>query len=66
MFDEEPQTPNLSDTLTVMCYNILSERYATAQTYSYTPTWALAWDYRKDLLLQEILTCNADIVCLQV
>jgi CCR4-NOT transcription complex subunit 6 len=49
-----------------MCYNTLCEKYATPQTYGYTPSWALSWDYRKDLLLQEILNYNADIVCLQV
>jgi CCR4-NOT transcription complex subunit 6 len=49
-----------------MCYNTLCEKYATPQSYGYTPSWALGWDYRKDLLLQEILNYNADIVCLQV
>ncbi|KAI8898672.1 Endonuclease/exonuclease/phosphatase [Globomyces pollinis-pini] len=54
-----------SDVFTVMCYNTLCEKYATPQTYGYTPSWALSWDYRKDLLLQEILNYSADIVCLQ-
>jgi CCR4-NOT transcription complex subunit 6 len=49
-----------------MCYNILCEKYATPQQYGYTPTWALEWDYRKDLLLQEMLNYSADIICLQV
>ena len=49
-----------------MCYNTLCEKYATPQAYAYTPSWALAWHYRKDLLLQDILNYNADIVCLQV
>jgi CCR4-NOT transcription complex subunit 6 len=49
-----------------MCYNTLCEKYATPQTYAYTPSWALSWDYRKDLLLQEILNYSGDILCLQV
>ncbi|KAG0233278.1 Glucose-repressible alcohol dehydrogenase transcriptional effector [Actinomortierella wolfii] len=53
------------DTFTVFCYNILSEKYATPQLYGYTPSWALAWEYRKELILQEILAYSADIVCLQ-
>ena len=52
-------------TFTVMCYNVLCEKYATAQIYGYTPSWALAWEYRKDLVLQEIYNCDADVVCLQ-
>jgi CCR4-NOT transcription complex subunit 6 len=73
MLEEENQSANsagdiflISDIFTVMCYNTLSEKYATPQAYAYTPSWALAWDYRKDLLLQDILNYNADIVCLQV
>ena len=54
------------DTFTLFCYNTLCEKYAVPQTYAYTPSWALSWDYRKDLLLQDILNYNADIVCLQV
>jgi mRNA deadenylase 3'-5' endonuclease subunit Ccr4 len=55
-----------SDTFTVFCYNILAEKYATPQMYGYTPSWALSWEYRKELILQEILAYSADIVCLQV
>lgn len=75
ILEEDPQSPTsggknsdrlIVELITVMCYNMLSEKYATPQTYAYTPSWALAWDYRKDLLLQDILNYNADIVCLQV
>ncbi|KAJ3361548.1 Glucose-repressible alcohol dehydrogenase transcriptional effector [Kappamyces sp. JEL0680] len=51
---------------TIMSYNTLCEKYVSPQLYGYTPSWALAWDYRKDLLLQEILNYSADIICLQV
>lgn len=54
------------EAFTVMSYNTLCEKYATPQTYAYTPAWALAWEYRRDLLLQEILNYGADIICLQV
>jgi CCR4-NOT transcription complex subunit 6 len=35
------------------------------QLYGYCPTWALDWEHRKDKLLQEIVQCGADIICLQ-
>lgn len=49
----------------VLSYNVLCEKYATSQMYGYTPSWALSWSYRKQLILQEILLYEADIVCLQ-
>lgn len=49
----------------VMCWNILYERYATAQMYGYTPSWALEWTYRRDLIWQEITQALTDVVCLQ-
>jgi CCR4-NOT transcription complex subunit 6 len=50
----------------VLCYNILCEKYATGSMYGYTPSWALNWDYRKELILQEIENLQSDIICLQV
>lgn len=55
-----------SESFTLLCYNILCEWYATATTYGYTPSWALSWEYRKELILQEIMGCGADLICLQV
>lgn len=49
----------------VLCYNILCEKYATSHMYGYTPTWALAWPHRKDRILSEILALQSDIICLQ-
>ncbi|NP_001350285.1 CCR4-NOT transcription complex subunit 6 isoform 1 [Mus musculus] len=49
----------------VMCYNVLCDKYATRQLYGYCPSWALNWDYRKKAIIQEILSCNADIISLQ-
>ncbi|CCL99643.1 uncharacterized protein FIBRA_01663 [Fibroporia radiculosa] len=56
--------PNV-ETLSALCYNILCERCATERLYGYTPSWALAWDYRKELILAEIVGHDADFVCLQ-
>ncbi|XP_050300487.1 CCR4-NOT transcription complex subunit 6-like isoform X2 [Anthonomus grandis grandis] len=50
---------------TVMCYNVLCDKYATRQMYSYCPTWALNWDYRKKGILEEIQHYSADIINLQ-
>lgn len=50
----------------VMCYNVLCDKYATRQLYGYCPTWALNWEYRKKSIMQEIMGCNADIISLQV
>ncbi|KAL8726016.1 MAG: hypothetical protein Q9166_006990 [cf. Caloplaca sp. 2 TL-2023] len=58
------ETPT-SETLSVLTYNILCERYATPKLYGYTPSDILAWDYRKGLILGEIKEHDADIVCLQ-
>ncbi|KAL3281900.1 hypothetical protein HHI36_005105 [Cryptolaemus montrouzieri] len=47
-------------------YNILSNRYTELNdTFSYCPLEALAIDYRKQLILKELVGYNADIICLQ-
>lgn len=51
--------------LSVVCYNVLCDKYATPQMFGYVPSWYLSWDYRKQLILHEILSFDADIVCLQ-
>jgi CCR4-NOT transcription complex subunit 6 len=53
------------DKITVFGYNILCERLATASQYGYTPSWALSWEYRRELLVPEIVGWGADIICLQ-
>ncbi|CAH2063664.1 unnamed protein product [Thlaspi arvense] len=50
---------------TVLSYNILADTYASSELYSYCPTWALSWTYRRQNLLREIVKYHADIVCLQ-
>ncbi|KAI9333388.1 Endonuclease/exonuclease/phosphatase [Pilaira anomala] len=61
----EGDTMEDPDKFTVLCYNILCQKYATSQAYGYTPSWALNWDYRRELLVSEILGYNADVICLQ-
>lgn len=54
-----------AETFSVLSYNILCERAATTRMYGYTPSWALAWDYRKEVILTEVMNYNADFLCLQ-
>uniref|UniRef100_A0AAX7VDE5 poly(A)-specific ribonuclease n=1 Tax=Astatotilapia calliptera TaxID=8154 RepID=A0AAX7VDE5_ASTCA len=50
---------------TVMCYNVLCDKYATRQLYGYCPSWALNWEYRKKGIMEEITSGDADIISLQ-
>lgn len=50
---------------TTMCYNVLCDKYATRQLYGYCPAWALAWNYRKHSILEELKAYSADIIALQ-
>lgn len=54
-----------SGTFTILSYNILSDAYATSESYGYCPSWALSWPYRRQNLLREIVGYHADILCLQ-
>ncbi|KAH0828142.1 Endonuclease/exonuclease/phosphatase [Lanmaoa asiatica] len=54
-----------TEIFSVLCYNILCEKYATERLYGYTPSWALSWDYRKELILTEVMNYDADFLCLQ-
>ncbi len=54
-----------SESFSILCYNILCDIYATERMYGYTPSWALKWDYRKELILTEIMSYDADFLCLQ-
>ncbi|KAF4522157.1 hypothetical protein B566_EDAN010417 [Ephemera danica] len=59
----DPSRP--SCIFTVMCYNVLCDKYATRQMYGYCPSWALQWDYRKKGIINEIRHYGADIISLQ-
>ncbi|KAH9402383.1 CCR4-NOT transcription complex subunit 6-like [Tyrophagus putrescentiae] len=61
----KPTESNISNVFTVMCYNVLCDKYATRQLYGYCPNWALSWDYRRNAIMQEIKNFDADIISLQ-
>lgn len=48
-----------------MCYNILSDSLAKGTKYGYCPSSALAWDHRKHLIMDQIVSSGADIIALQ-
>lgn len=56
--------------LRVASYNLLADYYADTEDgrtklFNYCPEYAIKIDYRKQLLLKEILGYNADIFCFQ-
>lgn len=48
-----------------MNWNILADQYCTEQQYPYAESWVLGWDYRKQLIVQEIASMATDIITLQ-
>lgn len=68
---QKPWNSNLKDessnevVFSVLSYNILADLYATRVKYTYCPTEALVWGYRRQNLLREIIEYHADILCLQ-
>ncbi len=63
---EEERERMEQESFGLLSYNILCPRYATKETYGYTPSWALSWDYRKELIMRDITEHGMDIICLQV
>jgi len=61
----EPNPTQNPCLFTTMCDNVLCDKYATRQYNGYCPAWALTWDYRKKLILDDIKNFNADIIALQ-
>ncbi|KAG0412117.1 hypothetical protein HPB47_010756, partial [Ixodes persulcatus] len=60
-----PTRSHPSTVFTVMCYNVLCDKYATRQVYGYCPSWALSWEYRRKGIMDEIRHYSADIISLQ-
>jgi len=56
----------LTAIFTVMCYNVLCDKYATRQLYGYCPSWALNWQHRRRHIFEEIHHYGADVINLQV
>jgi CCR4-NOT transcription complex subunit 6 len=50
---------------TVLSYNILCENYAIDEYFPHSPGPVLNWEYRKKLILDELINRDADILCLQ-
>lgn len=57
--------PTQDVTFSLLSYNILCGSLAYDFSYPHCPNWALAWEYRRQKLLHEIMEYNADIICLQ-
>ena len=54
----------------IVTYNLLADMYSDSKTareelFSYCPKQFLTMDYRKHLLIDELLGYNADLICLQ-
>lgn len=62
---QRPDIARPSAIFTVMCYNVLCDKYCTRQQYGYCPVWALNWEYRKKGILDDIRNLNGDIISLQ-
>ncbi|KXT03138.1 hypothetical protein AC578_7703 [Pseudocercospora eumusae] len=54
-----------TDTFSLLSWNILCDRAATAAMYGYTPSEALSWQRRRAMILDELRGRQADIMCLQ-
>jgi len=53
------------DNITLLQWNILAQSLGEYGDFSLCPVEALQWQHRKDLLLKEILSHGADIMCLE-
>ncbi|XP_026192424.1 uncharacterized protein LOC34621331 [Cyclospora cayetanensis] len=51
--------------VSIMSWNVLAELYSTVAAFPHCEAYALSWPYRKQRIIQEILTHKPDIVCLQ-
>lgn len=65
MLDDDSSTIPPEDHLKVMSHNILCDKACTLSLYGHAPARALAWETRREQILQEIQGRDADIVCLQ-
>src|SRR6266516_3959296 len=54
-----------AEKFSVMTYNTLCDKFATTSQYGYTPSTALSWEHRKELILQELLAQDSEIICMQ-
>jgi len=62
---ENAPQPGYNGMLSVVTYNILCPTYTGSQNFAYVPSWALQWETRKVTILQELISYNGDILCIQ-
>ncbi|KAJ5281175.1 hypothetical protein N7478_006547 [Penicillium angulare] len=66
ILDETASSTNSpTEKITVLSYNTLCDSSATASHYGYVPLRILSWEFRRELILNELRSHNSDIVCLQ-
>ncbi|PHJ24839.1 endonuclease exonuclease phosphatase family protein [Cystoisospora suis] len=63
------QQPSAEDAnrfrVTVMTWNVLAELYGTLDAFPHCDAYMLAWPYRRARILEEIISQDPDVVCLQ-
>lgn len=65
LLDETSTSTSSQDRIKVYSHNILCEKYCTEQLYGHSPSAALSWDHRREQILQEIQSHDADFLTLQ-
>lgn len=66
ILDETANTSNApTEKITVLSYNTLCDSSATQSHYGYAPSRILSWEFRRELILNELKSHGSDIVCLQ-
>ncbi|KAL4913387.1 Endonuclease/exonuclease/phosphatase [Aspergillus aurantiobrunneus] len=53
------------DKITVLSYNTLCDSSATQSHFGWTPARVLSWEYRREMILNELRNHDSDIICLQ-
>jgi CCR4-NOT transcription complex subunit 6 len=66
ILDETASSGNSpTEKITVLSYNTLCDSSATQSHYGYAPSRVLSWEFRRELILNELRSHSSDIVCLQ-
>ncbi|KAJ5898992.1 Glucose-repressible alcohol dehydrogenase transcriptional effector [Penicillium taxi] len=63
--DTTSSNSSTTEKITVISYNTLCDSSATQSHYGYAPSRILSWEFRRELILNELRAHNSDIVCLQ-
>ncbi|RHZ74712.1 Glucose-repressible alcohol dehydrogenase transcriptional effector [Aspergillus turcosus] len=65
VLDETASSNHRTDKVTVLSYNTLCDSSATQSHYGYAPARVLSWEFRRELILNELRSHDSDIICLQ-